>query len=90
MNESGTLVIASHNNNSVYKIMDYIEYLDSEEKQKFYKNRMHFGTLYGLNDFLAYQCLYSGYMTFKGLCNGEREATIPFMIRRGIECKDVL
>ena len=61
MNVNGKLVIASHNNSSVYKIMDFIEYLDSQEKKDFFTKRVHFGTLYGLNDFLAYQCLYSGY-----------------------------
>ena len=90
LNKTGKFVVASHNNESVYKVMDFIEYLDNPEEKKFFQERVFFATLYGLNDFLAYQCLYSGYKTIKSMSYGENEATIPFLIRRGIECKEIM
>lgn len=54
ISDTSKFIVASHNNESVYKTMDYIEYLDSEEKRKFYKDRVFYATLYGLNDLLSY------------------------------------
>lgn len=87
---NGYLIIASHNNDSVYTVMEKIEYEPSETRKEMLKNRVFFATLYGLNDFLAYQCLFSKYQTIKSLSFGENDVTIPFLIRRGIECKDIM
>lgn len=90
LNNQGQLIIASHNNDSAYHVMTQIEYCQDEQRKEFLQNRVFFATLYGLNDFLAYQCLYSNYHTIKSLSFGKDDVTIPFLLRRGIECQEVM
>lgn len=90
LNLKSKFIIATHNNLSAYKIMEKISEEKNEEKKKVMENSIFFASLYGLNDFLSYQTLNNGYKSIKYLSYGENEITIPFLIRRGIECKEIL
>ncbi len=53
-------------------------------------SRVYMATLMGLNNELTFTYLDQGFQVIKGFSFGEDECTIPFLIRRGIETKDLL
>ena len=68
MTNNNLLIIATHNNTSVYKIIDLI---DNHKNKENMKKCVMFASLYGLNDYLAYETLANGYNTLKYLTYGE-------------------
>ena len=88
--KNSKFIVATHNNTSAYKIMEKMQDEKNEEKKNVYNDSIYFASLYGLNDLLTYQTLNNGYKSIKYLSYGENEITVPFLIRRGIECKEIL
>lgn len=66
--DNNIMIVATHNNSSVYKVLDLIE---SRENKEQLKENVFFASLYGLNDYLAYETLANGYNTLKYLTYGE-------------------
>lgn len=85
--EKSRLFVASHNEETVDVVSRKIECLENKEELI---KQIYFGTLLGLNDRLAYQCLSDGKTTVKFMPFGERELTLPYMIRRSYEAKDLI
>lgn len=68
MMDNNLVIIATHNNTSVYKVIDLI---DNHKNKENIKKSVLFASLYGLNDYLAYETLSNGYNTLKYLTYGE-------------------
>ena len=84
ISNSDTFIAATHNNQS----FDIISELFIDKP--LLRQRVYFATLMGLNNELTFKGLDRQYQIIKGFSFGEDECTIPFLIRRGIETKDIL
>ena len=80
-------VVASHSDETVRLIDEKINKMSNNEEVL---KQTYFATLIGLNDRLAYKCLLSGKKTIKYMPFGERHLTLPYMIRRAHESRDLI
>lgn len=74
-------VLATHNEKSAELMMERLMHRPE------LRSRVVFATLYGLSDYMAYSCLAEGVMTLKYLPYGEKEITLPYLLRRGVEAR---
>lgn len=81
------LFVASHNEETVDIVQKAI---DASGRKDDLQKHVYFGTLLGLNDLLAYKCLSEGKKTVKFMPFGERHLTLPYMIRRSYESRDLI
>jgi len=89
------ILIATHNNSSLDLIGNALTGKEKEEEnnnqnKKYIHNQVYFATLLGLNDFLAYKSLGQGFNTLKYIPYGENHITLPYLIRRGKECRNLI
>jgi len=72
------LMIASHNEDTVFKTMDRLRELNLDTVN----HRIQFAQLYGMGDHLSYLLLQHGFRAFKYVPFGPVEHVIPYLIRR--------
>ncbi|KRO86964.1 MAG: proline dehydrogenase family protein [Bacteroidetes bacterium] len=76
-----SLVCASHNEDSVIKVMDFIK----KRNIKFSDDKIWFGQLYGMSDNITFNLANMGYNSFKILPFGPVRNLMPYLIRRAEE-----
>lgn len=81
------LFVASHNEETVDIVGGKI---DASPKRAQLQKQVFFATLLGLNDKLAYKCINDGRTTIKYMPFGERNLTLPYMLRRTVEAKELI
>jgi len=80
-----SFVCASHNENSVIKVMDMMKYKNINPNDI----RVWFGQLYGMSDNISFNLAKRGYNVFKILPFGSVKNLMPYLIRRAQENSSV-
>jgi proline dehydrogenase len=76
-----SFVCASHNENSVLKVMDIMKYKNISSND----TRIWFGQLYGMSDNISFNLAKRNYNVFKILPFGSVKNLMPYLIRRAEE-----
>lgn len=89
------ILIATHNNESLEMISDSVQEIENniaagKLSKILTRDQVYFGTLLGLNDYLAFHSLDKGFNTLKYIPYGESHIMLPYLIRRGVECRDLI
>lgn len=77
-------IVASHNEPSVEKLL-----LAAAEKPLL-KDTLIFATLFGLSDYMSIGVRELGFVPMKYLPYGERNITLPYLLRRGVEARKMI
>ena len=88
--ENKKICVATHNVNSFELAKNCIEQREIDNTDNNIRQKTYFATLFGLNDNLTYRSLGFGFKTVKYIPYGENDITLPYLIRRGKECQDLI
>lgn len=77
-------LLASHNEESIYKMLLKLESLDEKTTKK-YINNIIFGQLYGMCDHISSELGELGAPVYKSLPIGEMDDVMPYLARRAVE-----
>lgn len=84
LHHNSCFIVASHNQYSVEKL------ITMAQDDPSLKSKLIFATLYGLNDFMGIGANNLGYQAMKYLPYGERQITLPYLMRRGVEARKMI
>ena len=79
--DSVTVCIGTHNEQSVYHVMDYMNQLKIQPNN----SKIYFSQLYGMSDNISYQLANQNYNITKYLPYGPVKSVVPYLIRRAEE-----
>jgi proline dehydrogenase len=80
------LMVASHNQSSIEKVVDRMEYYGVDRV----KGGVAFGQLLGMSDHLSFPLGKAGYLAFKYVPYGPEEEVMPYLVRRAQENSSML